>query len=115
MDRTRTRNHEKGLRLVPRSERFERSSLDNFGKRGTLIREYKYWYLTKNEFPFENYKDQMILWSSSKMENEPVKHPMALQELADFIDEYTSNGYYVTIAWSARSSSRRFHLHVYKI
>lgn len=115
MNKLRSPEHTRALLGTPKSQRFERSSIENFQARGTFVQDYKYWYLTMNEFPFSDYKDQMILWSKSKLESESVKHPMALQELADIIEEYTSNGFYVSFSGSPKSKTRRYHIYFYRL
>jgi hypothetical protein len=89
--------------------------MENFATRGTLVQDYKFWYLTQNEFPYTEYRDQMILWSKSKYEADSIKHPMALQELADILDEYTTNGFYITIPGTLKSKTRRYHIYIYRI
>lgn len=112
----RDRNVTVELRKIPMDERFERTSKKSFEERGNLLEDFTYWYLTNNEFPYEERKNQMILWSKSKREDEKVDHHAVWKEFSDLLHKYTTEWYSVTMnALEDQSVPARLHFHIYKI
>ena len=102
------------------NDKEERTTKKSFMERGTFIKNYEYWYLTKNEMPYkERWDKQYILrlketsnWCKTiKFEfiNEPTW--LALQEMTRIWQK-------LWLEWLSRNrkkecSVKRFHFHIF--
>lgn len=104
------------LRKIPAEIRFDRTAKKAFEERGQLLTDFTYWYMTNNEFPYEWRKNQMILWSKSKHEDEKVDHHAVWKEFADILHEHVTRWFSITMnALEDQSVPGRLHFHVYKL
>lgn len=104
------------LRKFTPEERFGLTTKKAYAERGTLIKDYTYWYLTQNEYPYEDRNNQMILWSKSKEENEVIEHHAIWKEFGEILADYVNSGFSITMnARENQSVPSRLHFHIYKI
>ena len=86
--------------------------MSEFKKSGTLIKNYKYWYVTEQEYPHEDRKDQLILWS--KIKKGWYNSMYADMEFFDIIRKYKDYEITRHSLWDM-SVPWRLHFHIYKL
>ena len=105
----RSERDQKELDRVP--NKFQRTSKQEFIKRGTLVQDYGNRYVTKNEYPHYDREDQHVIWYNGIK----CKSQRGGNTFRNVVDERTSKGYHVTVHPKSHQSVKvRPHAHIYK-
>lgn len=108
------------LNLDTRTDKEDRVTSKAFKDRGTLIKNYEYWYLTKNEMPHTDRGDtQLVLWLRYKpswcrqRNNKFINKPtwLALQEMTRIYQKLWLDG--LVRNRPNDCSVKRFHFHIF--
>jgi len=101
---------QKELDNMSLKEKMKRTTIEAFKKRLTLFKEYKYWYLTINEYPHKNRWELQLVLRKKDIDNE-IDNIQSILELMAIREEFKS--YHFLNSWT-KSCPFREHWHIFE-